>query len=118
MAEQEFESLLFEHPLELFADFAIHRAENVVEEFDDKHFGAKPPPDRTKLEADHTGADNDDLAGTLPSESAPVEETTCFSSISRPGSGATSEPVAMTIFFVTSSVSHRRPPSPRQRRPF
>ena len=35
--------------------------------------------------------------GTLSSSSAPVDETTTFSSISTPGSGVTSEPVAMTI---------------------
>ena len=37
--------------------------------------------------------------------SAPVDETTVFSSISTPGSRATSEPVAMTIAFVSSVVS-------------
>jgi len=37
--------------------------------------------------------------GTLSKESAPVEETTFFSSISIPGIGATSDPVAITIFF-------------------
>ena len=37
--------------------------------------------------------------------SAPVEETTVFSSISTPGSRATSDPVAMTIALVSSVVS-------------
>ena len=41
--------------------------------------------------------------GTLSSSSAPVEETTTFSSISTPGSGVTSEPVAMTMAFVSST---------------
>ncbi len=41
------------------------------------------------------------LPGTLSSSSAPVEETISFSSIATPGSGATSEPVAMTIAFVS-----------------
>ncbi len=36
---------------------------------------------------------------------APVEEMIVFSSISTPGSRATSEPVAMTIAFVSSVVS-------------
>ncbi len=43
--------------------------------------------------------------GTLGRLSAPVEETTVFSSISTPGRRATSEPVAMTIAFVSSVVS-------------
>ena len=43
--------------------------------------------------------------GTLGRLSAPVEETTSFSSISTPGSFATSEPVAITIAFVSSSFS-------------
>ena len=41
------------------------------------------------------------FAGTLDSSSAPVEETTIFSSMVTPGSGATSEPVAMTTFLVS-----------------
>ena len=43
--------------------------------------------------------------GTLGRLSAPVEETTVFSSISTPGRRATSEPVAMTIALVSSVVS-------------
>ena len=42
------------------------------------------------------------FCGTLASSSAPVEETTRFSSMSMPGSRATSEPVAMTMFLVSS----------------
>ena len=41
--------------------------------------------------------------GTLSSSSAPVEDTTTFSSISTPGRRVTSEPVAMTMFFVSST---------------
>jgi hypothetical protein len=33
---------------------------------------------------------------------APVDDTTRFSSIEMPGSGATSEPVAMAMLFVSS----------------
>ena len=40
--------------------------------------------------------------GTCASPSAPVEETTVLSSISMPGSRATSEPVAMTMLFVSN----------------
>ena len=40
--------------------------------------------------------------GTFASDSAPVEETTAFSSMSMPGSFATSDPVAMTIAFASS----------------
>ncbi len=43
--------------------------------------------------------------GGLASASAPVDDTTVFSSISTPGRRATSEPVAMTIFFASSAVS-------------
>ena len=38
--------------------------------------------------------------GTLPSSRAPVELTIFFSSISTPGSGVDSEPVAIRIDFV------------------
>ena len=38
--------------------------------------------------------------GTLASSSAPVEETIRFSSISTPGSGVDSEPVAIRMFLV------------------
>jgi hypothetical protein len=41
------------------------------------------------------------VAGTFSSSSAPVEVTTCFSSTSIPGSGVLSEPVAMTMCFVS-----------------
>ena len=43
------------------------------------------------------------LAGNLSSAKAPVEDTTIFSSISTPGSGVTSEPVAMTMALVSSA---------------
>ena len=43
--------------------------------------------------------------GTLARLSAPVEETTVFSSISTPGRRATSEPVAITIALVSSVLS-------------
>ena len=43
--------------------------------------------------------------GTLGRLKAPVEETTVFSSISTPGSFATSEPVAITIALVSRIVS-------------
>ena len=39
--------------------------------------------------------------GTAASASAPVEDTTTFSSISTPGRRATSEPVAMTMCLVS-----------------
>ena len=43
----------------------------------------------------------DRVFGTFGNTSAPVEETIFFSSISIPGSETTSEPVAMTIYFVS-----------------
>ena len=42
------------------------------------------------------------FCGTLASSSAPVEDTMRFSSMSMPSSRATSEPVAMTMFLVSS----------------
>ena len=52
-----------------------------------------PPPTTTRL------------AGTFRNSSAPVDETITFSSISTltPGMPATSEPVAMTMFFASIS---------------
>jgi hypothetical protein len=51
------------------------------------------------------------VAGTLASSSAPVEDTIAFSSKSTltPGMSATSDPVAMTIFF--ASISSTLPSS-------
>ncbi|MNL64333.1 hypothetical protein D3C87_1885360 [compost metagenome] len=45
------------------------------------------------------------LPGTLSRPSAPVEVTMRFSSISMPGRPADTEPVAMTIFLVSTSVA-------------
>ncbi len=42
------------------------------------------------------------FSGTLSSASAPVDETMRFSSISMPFRRATSEPVAITMFFVST----------------
>ena len=65
--------------------------------------------------------------GTLGSSRAPVDETICFSSISTPGSGVTSDPVAMMIFparivsaLPSAPVTVTRPaagmePAPRSR---
>ena len=47
--------------------------------------------------------------GTVGSVSAPVEETIVFSSMATPGSGATSEPVAMMMAFAVTSCAE--PPS-------
>ena len=49
--------------------------------------------------------------GTSVSSSAPVEETIFFSSTATPGSGITSEPVAIRMFLV-GSVSLTAPSSP------
>ena len=62
VAEQKFEALFFEHALELPSDFAIHRSEDVIEEFDDENFCTEPAPDRAQFEADDARADDDDLA--------------------------------------------------------
>ena len=43
------------------------------------------------------------FCGTLASSNAPVDDTTRFSSMSMPGSRATSEPVAMTMALVSKT---------------
>ena len=89
--------------LELTADLAVHAGQDAVEEFDDGDLRAQPPPDRAELEPDDAGADRRAAcSGTLSSASAPVDDTMRFSSISMPLSRATSEPVAMTMFLVSS----------------
>ena len=42
-------------------DFAIDAGQDVVEEFDDRHLGAEPPPHRAELEPDDAGADDEKL---------------------------------------------------------
>ena len=75
MAEVELETLLLQQALELLGDFAVHARQDAVEEFDDRHFGAEPPPDRAEFEADDAGADDEQLFGHGGQRSAPVEET-------------------------------------------
>ena len=87
----------------------VHARQDAVEEFDDGDLGAEPAPDRAELEPDDAGADDDELVRHgVASSSAPVEETMIFSSIATPGSGATSEPVAMTMALVSTASACRR----------
>ncbi len=79
--------------------------QDAVEELDDRDLRAQAAPDGAELQADDAGAD-DEHARSEPSasESAPVDDTICFSSMSMPGSLATSEPVAMTIACASRSA--------------
>ena len=67
--------------LELLGDFAVHAGQDAVEIFDHDHLGAEPAPDRAEFEPDHARADDDEALRHASSSSAPVEDTTTFSSI-------------------------------------
>ena len=111
VGEVEGEALLLQHPLELLGDLAVHAGQDAVEELDHRHLGAEPAPDRAEFEPDHARRRPRSASwGPWAGSSAPVEETTVASSISTPGSFATSEPVAMTIALV--SISFSLPSSP------
>ncbi len=70
--------------LELSRHLAIDAWHNAVEEFNDSHFRAKPPPHRTKLRPITPAPTMSILPGTFESVSAPVEEMIRVSSISMP----------------------------------
>ena len=57
----EGKTLLLQHAVELVGDLAIDAGQNVIEEFDDRHLGAEPPPHRAELEPDDAGADDEKL---------------------------------------------------------
>ena len=76
--------------------------QDAIEELDHGHLGAEAAPDRAQLEPDHAGADDQQPLRHFVEASAPVEDTMRFSSISMPGRRATSEPVAITMAFVSS----------------
>ena len=57
----ERQPLLLQHAMELLGDFAVDARQDVIEEFDDRHFGAEPPPHRAELEPDDAGADDEQL---------------------------------------------------------
>ena len=61
--QAELEALFFKEFTGLFGDFGIHAREDAVEKFEDDDFGAEPIPNRTQLEADVTGADDDQSFG-------------------------------------------------------
>ena len=89
-------------PLELLGDIAIHAAEDLVEIFNYRDLGAETGPDGAQFEADHAAADHHEMAGHfLELQRAGRGYTMVFSSkaTSTPGIPATSEPVAMTMFF-------------------
>ncbi len=53
--------LLLQHAVKLLGDLAVDARQNVIEEFDDRHLGAEPPPHRAELEPDDAGADDEEL---------------------------------------------------------
>ena len=63
--ELERDALLLQQALELLGDLVVHAGQDAVEEFHDRHLGAEPPPYRAELEADHAGADDEQLSGDL-----------------------------------------------------
>ena len=58
-AEAERKALLLENALALLGDLAVHAGQDAVEELDDRHLGAEPPPDRADLQPDDAGADDE-----------------------------------------------------------
>src|SRR6202022_2699219 len=57
--ELERHPLLLEHAAELATYLVVDSRQDAVEELDHDDLGAETAPDRTKLEADHTGADDE-----------------------------------------------------------
>src|SRR3546814_7978408 len=53
------ETLLLEDLGRFLADLAVHARQDLVEELDDRHLGAEPPPDRAQFQPDHAAADQD-----------------------------------------------------------
>src|SRR5208283_2841188 len=47
--------------MELPRHFAVDTGQDVIEEFDDRHLGAQPPPYRTQLEPNDAGADDEEF---------------------------------------------------------
>ena len=85
------------------ADLAVHARQDMIEKFDDGDFARRAGARPSRVRGPTTPAPTtSSLPGTLARASAPVEETICFSSISTPGSGTTSEPVAITMFLASS----------------
>lgn len=124
----ELEALLLQNPLELLAvcqpcstilyspDLRIHSSADGTKVLDNGNVGPKSAPDGTQLQTNDTTSNNDELMvsllecqggrartflGTSCRSKAPVDETTLFSSISIPGNGVTSDPVAMIIFLAS-----------------
>lgn len=79
----ERKSLLFEDALELLRDLAVHAGQDAIEEFDDHDFGPESAPHRAKLEADHTGADDQQSALRPCPATARRSTTRCASRRSR-----------------------------------
>ena len=103
VGEAEAKTLLLQHPLKLPGDLAVHARQDAVEEFDDGDLGAQARPDRAEFEPDHAGADDQQLPGPSSAPARRSRRRRLFVDLN-PGSGATSEPVAMAIPFVSSDA--------------
>ena len=57
----ERDALLLQQAMKLPRHFAVDAGQDVIEEFDDRHLGAEPPPHRAELQPDDAGADDEKL---------------------------------------------------------
>src|SRR5579863_9394024 len=64
-AKLEREALLLEHTLKLSGDLAVHARQDAIEKLHHRHLRTEPVPHRAKLEPDHAGADDQQLARYL-----------------------------------------------------
>jgi len=86
-----------------FGDFAVHGPEECGRGIPHHDFGPEPRHTEPRLEPDHAGPSTSIFFRHLVEQHArQVRRDERFSSISMPFSFATSEPVAMTMFFVSS----------------
>ena len=96
-------------------DLAVHARHDAVEELDHRHLGAEPAPDRAHLEPDIAAADHHQMrSAPWPAPARRSRRRSASRRSSTPGSGITSEPVAMTMFLASSVCS---PPPSASRRP-
>ena len=102
--QAEGDALLGEEALGLLRHLAVHAGQDAVEELDDGHLAAEPPPDRAELEADDAGADDDQpLRHRGQRQRAGRGDDALLVDRRRPEAASNSEPVAMTIAFASTS---------------
>ena len=102
--QPELHALLRQDALELPSDLDVHAGQDAVEELDDGDLRAEPAPDRAELEPDDAGADDQELLRHLVElERAGRGDDHLLVDRRRRAGGVTSEPVAMTMFFVSTT---------------